>query len=129
MDTRTLKTIYQKLSEEDKTELKSEKVMLSLIDDLRKINNDASQVYKQAIKIAEDYELALKEARQAKQDAESAFRRLRPMKSKVFQEIKQMSQVSGIGNLVGELRKNPVYQEAISNEAGLDLIIRKLRDI
>ena len=40
MDTRTLKTIYQKLSEEDKTELKSEKVMLSLIDDLRKINND-----------------------------------------------------------------------------------------
>lgn len=129
MDTRTLKQVYKKLSEEDKTEMKSEKVMLSLIDDLRKVNSDADSVYKQAIKIAEDYELALKQAKQAKQDAESAFRRLRPMKSKVFQEIKQMSQVSGIGNLVGELRKNPVYQDAISNEAGLDLIIRKLRDI
>tara|TARA_B100001094_G_scaffold4635_1_gene4172 strand:- start:407 stop:790 length:384 start_codon:yes stop_codon:yes gene_type:complete len=125
-----LKKVFETLKKnQNKTELKSEKVMLSLIDDLRKVNDDANRVYKQAIKIAEDYELILKQAKQAKQDAESAFRRLRPMKSKVFQEIKQMSQVSGIGNLVRELNKNPVYQEAISNEAGLDLIIRKLRDI
>ena len=123
------KRVIKRLKKEDKTELKSEKIMLSLIDDLRKVNSDASQIYKEAIKIADDYELILKQAKKAKQEAESAFRKLRPMKSKVFQEIKQMSQVSGIGNLVGELRKNPIYQDAIANEAGLDLIIKKLRDI
>lgn len=35
MDTRTLKKIYNKLSEEDKTELKSEKVELQTQEDLR----------------------------------------------------------------------------------------------
>jgi thiamine monophosphate kinase len=123
------KRVVKHLNKGDKTELKSEKIMLSLIDDLRKVNSDASQIYKEAIKIADDYELILKQAKKAKQEAESAFRKLKPMKSKVFQEIKQMSQVSGIGNLVGELRKNPIYQDAIANEAGLDLIIKKLRDI
>lgn len=36
MDTRTLKKIYNKLSQEDKTELKSEKVELALIQDLER---------------------------------------------------------------------------------------------
>ena len=126
---RNYKNALKHINKEDKTELKSEKITLSLIDDLRKVNSDASQIYKEAIKIADDYELILKQAKKAKQEAEAAFRKLKPMKSKVFQEIKQMSQVSGIGNLVGELRKNPIYQDAISNEAGLDLIIKKLRDI
>lgn len=36
MDTRTLKKIYNKLSQEDKTELKSEKVELALVQELER---------------------------------------------------------------------------------------------
>lgn len=53
MDTRTLKKIYSKLSEEDKTELKSEKVELSIASDARtkmikaveKIFNNGEDLY------------------------------------------------------------------------------------
>lgn len=48
MDTRTLKKIYQKLSEEDKTELKSEKVELGKVDDIKKLLQDGEEQLKSA---------------------------------------------------------------------------------
>lgn len=58
MDTRTLKKIYNKLSQEDKTELKSEKVELALIDDLekqyKKINIAKDEITKEASRIGKE---------------------------------------------------------------------------
>jgi uncharacterized protein YoxC len=111
------------------TELKSEKVELSLLSDLKKADDKADKIYKDSIKIAEEYEQILKKAQKAKQDVQAQFRILSPLKSKVFQEIKNTSKSLGFGNLVKELNSNPIYKNAASTLDGLDLILRKLNKL
>ena len=111
------------------TELKSEKVELSLSSDLKKADDKADKIYKDSIKIAEEYEQILKKAQKAKQDVQAQFRILSPLKSKVFQEIKNTSKSLGFGNLVKELNSNPIYKNAASTLDGLDLILRKLNKL
>jgi len=85
MDTRTLKKIYSKLSKQDKTELKSEKVELALVDDIvktyNKIKSDADGLFMDVRRAAQDVDkVAI--------DAKAVLKRIQATESDVKQIIK-----------------------------------------
>ena len=99
MDTTTLKKIYSKLSQEDKTELSTEKVELALVDDLNNdiklidnsigfVNLDSSiQDAKQFLKIKEDYSRKAEQFFNENDTLENFYKKLEKDLNKLEQSI------------------------------------------
>ena len=123
MDTRTLKKIYQKLSEEDKTELSTEKVELALVDDikgsirrisdgieeLKSLRNVGLDTQKRVQKEFKDAEKLESKIKKEAQNADQLYAKA----SKVIQEANKAAKALGISpnNVEGYSRLEQVMDE------------------
>jgi vacuolar-type H+-ATPase subunit I/STV1 len=123
MDTRTLKKIYQKLSQEDKTNLETQKVDLAIVDDIkgstRRIN-DAIEELKSLRnvgldtkkRVEKEFKDAEKLESKIKKEAQNADQ-LYAKASKIIQNAAQSAKALGISpnNIEGYSRLEQVMDE------------------